>query len=81
MNDNLLFAVDFNTMEVIVSDSSKGTNKIKFIERIKQNDNDMLFNAVVTLKSITESSNFDTKIFKLMDNVCQVMYNKHKETI
>jgi len=80
MNDDFLFAVDFNTMEVIVSISSKGTNKIKFIERIKKDDNIMIFNAAVTLKSITASSNFDEKIFKLMDNVCQAIYEKHKET-
>ena len=80
MNDDFLFAVDFNTMEVIVSISSKGTNKIKFIERIKKDDNIMIFNAAVTLKSITASSNFDEEIFKLMDNVCQAIYEKHKET-
>ena len=53
MNRSLLFAIDINTQEVIVSESSKGTNKINFIERIKQKDNDMFFNAVVTLTSIT----------------------------
>jgi hypothetical protein len=81
MNKNLLFAVDINTEEVIVSDSSKGTNKINFIERIKRSDNDMFFNAVLTLTSITKSSDFDVAIFKSMDKVCQMIYNKHKETI
>jgi len=80
MNDDFLFAVDCNTMEVIVSNSLKGTNKIKFIERIKKDDNIMIFNAAVTLKSITAASNFDEKIFELMDNVCQAIYEKHKET-
>lgn len=81
MNDDFLFAVDFNTMEVIVSNSSKGTNKIKFIERIKKDDNIIIFNAAVTLKSISESSDFDPKLFKMMDKICQSIYNKHKETI
>ena len=81
MNKDLLFAIDTNAKEVIVSDSSKGNNKIKFIERIKQSDNYMFFNAVLTLTSITRSSNFDAAIFKSMDKVCQMMYNKHKETI
>ena len=36
-------------MEVIVSESNKGTNNINFIERINQRDNDILFNAVITL--------------------------------
>ena len=79
MNEEFLFAVDFKTDEVIVSCSSKGTNKIKFIERIKKNDNILIFNASVTLKSISESSEFDLKLFKMMDKVCQSIYKKHKE--
>ena len=78
MNKDLLFAIDANSKEVIVSDSSKGNNKIKFIDRIKQSDNDMLFNAALTLTSITRSSNFDATLFKSMDKVCQMIYNKHK---
>ena len=78
MNSSFLFAIDINTKEVIVSESSKGTNKINFIERVKQNDNHMFYHAVVTLTSITKSSRFDEKIFKSMDKVCQMMYNKHK---
>jgi hypothetical protein len=81
MNKNTLFAIDMNTEEIIVSDSPKGSNKINFIERIGRQDNDMLYNAVVTLTSITNSSNFDIAIFKAMDKVCQMIYNKHKETI
>lgn len=79
MNRSLLFAIDINTHEVIISESCKGTNKINFIERVKQSDNDMFFNAVVTLTSITKSSNFDTKIFKSMEKVCQMIYHKHKD--
>jgi hypothetical protein len=78
MNKVFLFALDINTEEVIVSDSSKGTNKIKFIERIKRSDNDTIYNAVQTLTSIAKSSNFDATIFKSMDTVCQMIYNKHK---
>ena len=81
MNKNLLFAIDTNTLEVIVSDSPKGSNKVNFIERIGLNDNEILYNAVVTLTSITKSSNFDVVIFKAMDKVCQMLYNKHKETL
>ena len=81
MNKVFLFAVDLNAEEVIVSDSSKGNNKINFIERIKRSDNDAIYNAVRTLTSITKSTNFDVAIFKSMDKVCQIMYNKHKETI
>lgn len=81
MNKGLLFAIDINTEEVIVSDSSKGSNKINFIERIKRSDNDIIYNAVQTLSSITKSTNFDAVIFKSMDKVCQMMYEKHKVTI
>jgi hypothetical protein len=81
MNKNLLFAIDTNKQEVIVSDSPKGSNKINFIERIGLNDNEILYNAVITLTSITKSPNFDIVIFKAMDKVCQMLYNKHKETL
>ncbi len=79
MTKNLLFAIDKNTEEIIVSDSSKGSNKINFIERIKRQDNDIFFNAVLTLTSITKSSKFDAEIFNSMDKVCQMIYNKYKE--
>ena len=80
MNKSLLFAIDIHTQDVIVSGSSKGSNKIDFIERIKKSDNDMLYNGVQTLTSISKSSNFDMAIFKSMDKVCQMMYSKHKES-
>ena len=79
MSKSLLFAIDIQTQEVIVSGSSKGSNKINFIERIIKSDNVMLYNAVQTLTSISKSSNFDMATFKEMDRVCQLMYHKHKE--
>ena len=74
----LLFAIDLNTEEVIVSNSQKGTNKINFIERIKRKENELFFNAVSTLTSISKASDFDISIFKAMDKVCQMIYIKHK---
>jgi len=79
MSNNLLFAIDIHREEVVVSDSPKGSNKINFIERIHRRDNDILYNAVVTLTSITKSANFDTAVFKAMDKVCQLMYNSMKK--
>jgi hypothetical protein len=81
MNMNLLFALDTNTQEVIVSESPKGSNKVNFIERIGRNDNEILYNAVVTLTGIAKSPAFDTAIFKAMDKVCQMLYNKHKGNV
>ena len=78
---NLLFALDTNTEEVIVSESPKGSNKVNFIERITRKDNEMLYNAAATLTSITKATNFDVAIFKAMDKVCQMIYTKHKETV
>jgi hypothetical protein len=78
MNTDLLFAIDTNTKEVIVSESPRGTNKVNFIERIGYSDNEILYNAVVTLTSITKASNFDVSAFKSMDKVCQMLYNKYK---
>ena len=80
MSKSLLFAIDIQTQEVIISGSSKGSNKVNFIERIVQSDNVMFYNAVQTLTSISKSSNFDMDIFESMDKVCQMMYRKHKES-
>lgn len=77
----LLFAIDKDTEEVIVSESSKGSNKINFIERIKRADNETIYNTVQALTSITKPHNFDEKIFKSIDKVCQMIYNKHKESL
>ncbi len=79
MNNNFLFAVDLTTEEIIISESPKGSNKVNFIERISRNNNEILYNAVVTLTGITKATNFDAGLFKAMDKVCQMLYNKHKE--
>ena len=78
MSKSILFAIDQNTEEVIVSDTPKGSNKIMFTERIARSNNEMLYGAVVTLARISKASNFDIPIFKAMDKVCQMLYNKHK---
>jgi hypothetical protein len=80
MSNAYLFAIDLNTEEVIVSESPKGSNKVNFIERIKRSDNEMFYHAVQALTSISKSPDFDLTIFKSMDKICQMMYDKHKET-
>jgi hypothetical protein len=79
MKKTLLFAIDTNSEETIVSESEKGSNQIKFLERIHRNTNPILFNAVIALTSITNSNEIDIPIFKAMDKVCQMIYNKHIE--
>jgi hypothetical protein len=81
MKKTILFAIDFNTEETLVSESEKGSNKVNFIERISRNENELLFDAVITLTKITNSTNFDITIFNAMDKVCQLIYNKYKSTI
>ena len=81
MKKTILFAKDFNTEETLVSESEKGSNKVNFIERISRNENELLFDAVVTLTKITNPNNFDITIFNAMDKVCQLIYNKYKSTI
>ena len=76
----MLFAIDTNTEEVIVSDSPKGSNKINFIERIGRQDNVNLFKAVEILTNLSSDANLDTSIFKAVYKVCQMIYKKHKET-
>jgi hypothetical protein len=75
-----LFALDTNTEEVVVSESSKGSIKINLIERISRKDNEILYNAVLTLTSITNSSDLDVSIFKAMDKVCQMIYKKQENS-
>jgi hypothetical protein len=77
---NILFAIDTNTEEVIVSESSKGSKKINFIERIGRQDNVNLFKAVEILTNLSSEANLDTSIFKAVDKVSQMIYKKHKET-
>lgn len=79
MSKTILFAIDKNTEEIIVSESPKGSTSIQFIERIRQQDNEILFNAVVTLTSISKSPDFDMAIFKAMDKVCHLIYLKHTQ--
>jgi hypothetical protein len=75
----MLFAIDTNTEEVIVSDSPKGSNKINLIERIGRQENADLYKAVELLSSLSRASNFDPAIFKAVDKVCQLIYSKYKE--
>jgi hypothetical protein len=77
MNTTYLFAIDSNTEEVIVSESAKGTNKIDFIERINRKENEILYNAVITLTSVSQDPNLDVAIFKASDKLCQLIYAKH----
>jgi len=79
MNKNYLFAIDEQTNEVIISESPKGSMKINFIERVGKKENEILFNAVVTLTSITKNAKFDASLFKAMDKVCQLIYSQNKE--
>jgi hypothetical protein len=76
MKKTLLFATDRTTEEIIISESQKGSNKVNFIERIHRKENELLFDAVVTLTRITNSPNIDIAIFKAMDKVCQMIYDK-----
>lgn len=75
---NKLFAIDEKTQEIIVSESLKGSTKIDFLERIARRDNEILYNAVLTMSSISKAPELDIKLFKTMDKVCQGVYEKHK---
>jgi hypothetical protein len=79
MNKNFLFAIDHDKEEVIISESPKGSIKINFIERIGRKQSEILFNAVLTLTSISKDPNFDAALFNSMDKICQLIYNKLKK--
>lgn len=77
MKKTLLFAVDLNAEETIVSESSKGSNTIESIARIPRAANEVLFDAVVLLTKISKSSPLEPSIFKASDKLCQEIYAKH----
>ncbi|WP_445748561.1 hypothetical protein [Polaribacter sp.] len=79
MDKKFLFAIDSNKEEIIVSNSLKGSNEINFIERINRIDNDILYDSISILTKITKTPNFDITVFKAMDKVCQLIYEKHKQ--
>ncbi|MFY8096176.1 MAG: hypothetical protein ACOVMH_00015 [Flavobacterium sp.] len=79
MNNNILFALDAQAQEVIVSESPKGSNKVNCIERIGKNENEALYHATLTLTLIAQAPNLDTALFKAMDKVCQMLYAKYNE--
>ena len=80
MKKTLLFAIDSNTKEVIVSESQKGSKAITFIERIPQRENELLFDAVSSMTKLITSPKFDVTLFKAMDKVCQLIYEKEKQS-
>jgi len=73
-----LFAVDSNKEEISVSESPKGSNKVNFIEHLSRNENEILYQAVVTLTAISKAPDLNTALFKAMDKVCQLAYATHK---
>ena len=78
MSTNKLFAIDQKTEEIIVSESPKGSNQINFIERISRQENELLYDAVIILTTISQAPDLDVPIFKAMDKVCQLIYVKGK---
>lgn len=77
----MLFAIDLNTQETIISETQKGSNKVTFIERINRNENKLLYDAVVLLTEITHSPDFNVEIFKAMDKVCHLIYDKNRSGV
>jgi hypothetical protein len=78
MKKTLLFAIDPNTEEVIVSETQAGSNKVLSIERIGKQKNEELYKAVTSLTSLARSPKPDPKAFEAMDKVCQGLYRKLK---
>jgi hypothetical protein len=77
MSKNILFAIDTNTDEVIVSTSPKGSNKLNLVARVSKQDNLALYHAVQSLTAIATAASLDASAFKALDKVCQLLYAKH----
>ena len=79
MKSNYLFAIDPKTQEILVSESAKGSYKINLIERIPSSSNELLFEAVKLLSKISKQIDVDVTLFKAVENVCQIIYNKKEK--
>ena len=77
MSKGFLFAIDKDTEEVIVSNSTKGSNKVNLVTRVKKQECTALYHAVQTLAAVAAASPFDATIFKAMDKVCQLIYTNY----
>jgi hypothetical protein len=75
---NRLFAIDEVSQEISVSESPKGSMKINFLERISRKDNEILYNAVLTLTAMSKDPDLDVALFKAMDKICQGLYARYK---
>jgi hypothetical protein len=78
MTTEFMFAINPDSEEVLISESPQGSNQIQLIERVSRLQNELLFHAVVTLTCISQDPNLDLKLFKAMDKVCQMAYQKFK---
>jgi len=79
MKKTTLFAIDEARAEVLVSESAQGSNAIQPVARIPRSENPLLYDAVSLLTRITASPNIDTAVFKAMDKVCELMWEKHRK--
>lgn len=79
MKKTLLFAIDPNTGETIVSESEKGSRQITPLARIPRRENATLYDAVALLTALTKAPDFDPAVFKAMDKVCQLLYARQAE--
>ena len=76
MKKTILFATDPQTNEILVSESAPGSNAITPLARIPRADHPLLFDAVDLLTRMTTSPQFDPAVFKALNKVCELMYEK-----
>jgi hypothetical protein len=79
MKKTILFAIDEPRAEILVSESAQGSNAIQPVARIPRNENPLLYDAVSLLTRITEAPDIDTAVFKAMDKVCELMWEKMRK--
>ena len=76
MKKTILFATDPQTNEILVSESAPGSNTIIPLARIPRADHPLLFDAANLLTQMTTSPLFDANVFKAMNKVCELMFEK-----
>ena len=72
----LLFAIDPETEEVVISSSNNGSNDISSISRVSQDQNPELHAKVSELDKLVHSGDFSAKKFKDIHKQCADLWKR-----
>lgn len=73
----LLFALDPETKEAVISSSKNGSNDITSISRVSQDQNPELHAKISELDRLVHSGDFSAQKFKNIHKQCQKLWTLH----